>query len=251
MCSLHCSFTSYTRRTFVVLQFACINDTKSLNLVKEWVKYWKVFSEKYTFDDERFCSRAISTPLFSHCLILLSFFWTWSLKSELWYPPTFSSTRCFDRSKPSIEIAVSTMIQQPLKLGLGFEGCDFCPRCRESCCALMLSLVPRVRDFVDTWETFAVPVVVPQRWRRVVIRWSWTYLLPPLLLVLLRCQRRCWRSGSVTSNGRQQLEVSRSKNVKNRQLIFKRAEQYIKEYRSQVLENLIFSRVAIFFLVSV
>ncbi len=55
----------------------------------------------------------------------------------------------------------------------------------------------------------------------------------------------------MTSNGRQQLEVSRSKNVKNRQLIFKRAEQYIKEYRSQVLENLIFSRVAIFFLVSV
>jgi large subunit ribosomal protein L7e len=33
---------------------------------------------------------------------------------------------------------------------------------------------------------------------------------------------------------KQQLEVSRSKNVKNRQLIFKRAEQYIKEYRSQV-----------------
>jgi len=35
------------------------------------------------------------------------------------------------------------------------------------------------------------------------------------------------------STRKQQLEVSRSKNVKNRQLIFKRAEQYIKEYRSQ------------------
>jgi large subunit ribosomal protein L7e len=33
----------------------------------------------------------------------------------------------------------------------------------------------------------------------------------------------------------QQLEASRNKNAKNRQLIFKRAEQYIKEYRSQVL----------------
>jgi large subunit ribosomal protein L7e len=32
---------------------------------------------------------------------------------------------------------------------------------------------------------------------------------------------------------KQQLEASRSKNAKNRQLIFKRAEQYIKEYRSQ------------------
>jgi len=51
------------------------------------------------------------------------------------------------------------------------------------------------------------------------------------------------------STRKQQLAVSRSKNVKNRQLIFKRAEQYIKEYRSQVLENLIFSRVAIFFFV--
>jgi large subunit ribosomal protein L7e len=50
------------------------------------------------------------------------------------------------------------------------------------------------------------------------------------------------------STRKQQLEISRSKNVKNRQLIFKRAEQYIKEYRSQVRENLIFSRVAIFFL---
>ncbi len=50
------------------------------------------------------------------------------------------------------------------------------------------------------------------------------------------------------STRKQQLEVSRSKNVKNRQLIFKRASQ---EYRSQVLENLIFSRVAIFFFVSV
>jgi large subunit ribosomal protein L7e len=46
---------------------------------------------------------------------------------------------------------------------------------------------------------------------------------------------------------KQQLEVSRTKNVKNRQLIFKRAEQYIKEYRSQVRENLIISRVAILF----
>jgi large subunit ribosomal protein L7e len=53
------------------------------------------------------------------------------------------------------------------------------------------------------------------------------------------------------STRKQQLEVSRSKNVKNRQLIFKRAEQYIKEYRSQVRENLIFSRGAIFFFVSV
>ncbi|CAK9215519.1 unnamed protein product [Sphagnum troendelagicum] len=35
------------------------------------------------------------------------------------------------------------------------------------------------------------------------------------------------------STRKQQLEVSRSKNVKNRQLIFKRTEQYIKEYRSQ------------------
>jgi hypothetical protein len=33
---------------------------------------------------------------------------------------------------------------------------------------------------------------------------------------------------------KQQLEAARSKNAKNRQLIFKRAEQYIKEYRSQV-----------------
>jgi large subunit ribosomal protein L7e len=32
---------------------------------------------------------------------------------------------------------------------------------------------------------------------------------------------------------KQQLEAARSKNAKNRQLIFKRAEQYIKEYRSQ------------------
>ncbi len=36
---------------------------------------------------------------------------------------------------------------------------------------------------------------------------------------------------------KQQLEAARSKNVKNRQLIFKRAEQYIKEYRSQVRGN--------------
>jgi large subunit ribosomal protein L7e len=34
---------------------------------------------------------------------------------------------------------------------------------------------------------------------------------------------------------KQQLEASRTKNAKNRQLIFKRAEQYIKEYRSQVM----------------
>ncbi len=34
---------------------------------------------------------------------------------------------------------------------------------------------------------------------------------------------------------KQQLEASRNKNAKNRQLIFKRAEQYIKEYRSQVM----------------
>ncbi len=33
---------------------------------------------------------------------------------------------------------------------------------------------------------------------------------------------------------KQQLEAARSKNAKNRQLIFKRAEQYIKDYRSQV-----------------
>jgi ElaB/YqjD/DUF883 family membrane-anchored ribosome-binding protein len=37
------------------------------------------------------------------------------------------------------------------------------------------------------------------------------------------------------SDRKQQLEASRSKNAKNRQLIFKRAEQYIKEYRSQVM----------------
>jgi len=36
---------------------------------------------------------------------------------------------------------------------------------------------------------------------------------------------------------KQQLEAARSKNAKNRQLIFKRAEQYIKEYRSQVWGN--------------
>jgi large subunit ribosomal protein L7e len=36
---------------------------------------------------------------------------------------------------------------------------------------------------------------------------------------------------------KQQLEAARSKNAKNRQLIFKRAEQYIKEYRSQVRGN--------------
>jgi large subunit ribosomal protein L7e len=34
---------------------------------------------------------------------------------------------------------------------------------------------------------------------------------------------------------KQQLEASRTKSAKNRQLIFKRAEQYIKEYRSQVM----------------
>jgi hypothetical protein len=36
---------------------------------------------------------------------------------------------------------------------------------------------------------------------------------------------------------KQQLEAARNKNAKNRQLIFKRAEQYIKEYRSQVRGN--------------
>jgi large subunit ribosomal protein L7e len=34
---------------------------------------------------------------------------------------------------------------------------------------------------------------------------------------------------------KQQLEASRTKNAQNRQLIFKRAEHYIKEYRSQVM----------------
>jgi hypothetical protein len=67
---------------------------------------------------------------------------------------------------------------------------------------------------------------------------------PTVLETLLKKRKR---DEQWASTRKQQLEVSRSKNVKNRQLIFKRAEQYIKEYRSQVREHLIFSRVAIFF----
>jgi len=54
LCLLRCSFTSETQRKFVTLQFAHPMTQKSLNLIKQWVKYWKMFRDNYMFDDGRF-----------------------------------------------------------------------------------------------------------------------------------------------------------------------------------------------------
>jgi hypothetical protein len=45
-------YSSDAQRTFVTLQFVHPMTLKSLNLAKEWGKYWKVFDDKYVFSDE-------------------------------------------------------------------------------------------------------------------------------------------------------------------------------------------------------
>jgi hypothetical protein len=49
---LCCSFMSDAQRTFLTLQFAHSMTQKSLNLIKERGKYWKMFDDMYMFDDE-------------------------------------------------------------------------------------------------------------------------------------------------------------------------------------------------------
>ncbi len=49
LCFLHCSFAFDIQRTFVALQFAHPMTQKSLNSVEVWLKYWKVFENRYMF----------------------------------------------------------------------------------------------------------------------------------------------------------------------------------------------------------
>jgi hypothetical protein len=46
--------TSEAQRTFVALQFKHPVTQKSLNLAKKLGKYWKMFNDKYMFDDGLF-----------------------------------------------------------------------------------------------------------------------------------------------------------------------------------------------------
>jgi hypothetical protein len=56
LCSLHCCLLD-SQRTFVTLQFELSMTQKLLNLLKEWVKYWIVFDDKYVFNYEQFYQR--------------------------------------------------------------------------------------------------------------------------------------------------------------------------------------------------
>jgi hypothetical protein len=42
------------KKSFVTLQFVRPMAQKSLNFIKEWGKYWKVFDNIYVFDDKQF-----------------------------------------------------------------------------------------------------------------------------------------------------------------------------------------------------
>jgi hypothetical protein len=74
LCFLGCSFTADTQTLSVDLQFVHPMTHKSLNLVEEWKKYWKVLNDKYKFGDEQFY------PTF-YWTTLVDFGWFWVINS--------------------------------------------------------------------------------------------------------------------------------------------------------------------------
>jgi len=53
-CFLHCSVIFVAQGTFVALQFAYPMTQKLLNLGLELENYWKMFGDKYVFNDKQF-----------------------------------------------------------------------------------------------------------------------------------------------------------------------------------------------------